>query len=127
MMNSDLFFSSDLLSIDRFCRDRFIQFMPAVDVEAGVSLSEHEVLRNKIREVMLCFDRPKHVHIGPALSAALFASGDCLKFLRALFPYFEEVTFFMCANSIAVSKTMPNVPSNVIALQYAHQVRKKQL
>ncbi|TRY72713.1 hypothetical protein TCAL_01136 [Tigriopus californicus] len=110
---------SDLLTIHRFCRDRFIDFVPAFDILPNVTLRDHLVLRAKIHEILLCFDRPKVLHLGPVLASLLFHSPDFHGNMKLLFPNYDECMFFMCANNIPLS--LSSIPSNVILLHYGFQ------
>lgn len=110
---------SDLLTIDRFCRDRFIDFVPAFDILPNVTLNDHLVLRAKIHEILLCFDRPKVMHLGPVLASMLFHSRDFHGNMKLLFPNYDECIFFMCANNIPIAQT--SIPSNVILIHYGFQ------
>eukprot|EP00095_Tigriopus_kingsejongensis_P012477 maker-scaffold323_size206388-snap-gene-1.15 protein:Tk12477 transcript:maker-scaffold323_size206388-snap-gene-1.15-mRNA-1 annotation:"Tankyrase-1" len=114
------FSKSDLLAIDRYCRDRFLDFIPAFDVFPDVTLADHHlVLRSKIHEILLCFDRPKVMHLGPVLSSVLFNSEDFARSMKLLFPNFEECIFFLCANCIPPN--VSSIPSNTILLHYGFQ------
>ena len=52
-------FRSDLLSIDRFCRERFVDFVPAVDVDAAVTAAELPAMVNAFKEVLGAFEQRK--------------------------------------------------------------------
>ena len=59
---------SDFLTLDRYCRDRFIDFVPAVDVDVTVTSSQQLVqCRQKINDFLSCFDHPKYVRSGSGL------------------------------------------------------------
>jgi len=52
--------NSDFLTIDRYCRDRFIEFVPAVDVDL-TSMSSNQILemQKNIVDILACFDKPR--------------------------------------------------------------------
>ncbi len=53
------YFFSHLLSVDRFCRDRFVDLVPAFDVDAGVTRSDLVELLPTIREIQSCVSQTK--------------------------------------------------------------------
>ncbi len=54
-----IYFFSHLLSVDRFCRDRFVDLVPAFDVDAGVTRSDLVELLPTIREIQSCVSQTR--------------------------------------------------------------------
>lgn len=117
---------SDFLTIDRYCRDRFMDFIPAFDVDNSVhSIDQLDKLRPKFAEIMSCFDQPCFVHLGPKLTSLLMTppswkDKECT--LRNLFPVSDVTTFILCGNSLQASGVGPrSVPAGVMVMHYGFQ------
>ena len=54
---------SDILTLDRFCKDKFIELVPAIDLEPKTALSNNEgtasIIRKQLLNVLSCFDKPR--------------------------------------------------------------------
>ncbi len=50
---------SDVLSIHRYCRDRFVDFVPAVDVDVSTTAADLQAIQAALHEVVACFDNSK--------------------------------------------------------------------
>ena len=50
---------SDLLSIHRYCRDRFVDLVPAVDVDPATTSQDLTKIQPTILEILACFDNPR--------------------------------------------------------------------
>ena len=58
-----IFICSDILTLDRYCRDRFIDLVPAIDLESGTVINTDErtvaAIRGHLLNILSCFDRPR--------------------------------------------------------------------
>ena len=56
-------YCSDILTLDRFCKDKFIELVPAIDLEPKTALSNNEgtasIIRKQLLNVLSCFDKPR--------------------------------------------------------------------
>ena len=53
--------SSDIMSLHRYCRDRFIDFVPGIDVDGNVRVDDLISLVPIVRKHLACFDNAKLV------------------------------------------------------------------
>ena len=56
---NNLFSFSDLLSVDRFCRERFVDLVPSVDVDATATDRDLGGMLAEFREVLGAFEQKK--------------------------------------------------------------------
>lgn len=114
----------DYMTIDRYTRERGIDFVPAIDVDSSVcSAADMEKLRPKFLEIIRCFDQPNFIHLGPKITSILAASENSNVHDFILAPN-EETTFILCANSLhAKTCDFSNLPPNCIITHYGFQVR----
>ena len=106
----------DYMTLDRYARERGMEFVPAIDVDSTVtSLSDLEKLRQKIREILQCFDHPHFVHLGPKVTSIL--GKEAISSIYDFVPApLEETTFILCANSLQASNKSSNNKA-VLALE----------
>ena len=122
---------SELLSLDRHCKDLMVEMVPAIDVDATVTCPDQlRLLNANIRQVLSCFDRPKFIHLGPAITSLVTAALDTGGGggFDSLIPCdnVQDTTWIFCANSYQGSMSPPvDVPLNSVALQYGFKVRWK--
>ena len=57
--NGNQFISSDIMSLHRYCRDRFIDFVPGIDVDGNVRVNDLISLVPVVQNHLACFDNPK--------------------------------------------------------------------
>ena len=48
--------SSDIMSLHRYCRDRFIDFVPSIDVDGNVRVEDLMSLVPVVQKHLACFD-----------------------------------------------------------------------
>ncbi|XP_075233962.1 uncharacterized protein LOC142331764 [Lycorma delicatula] len=133
---------SEMVTIDRYCQDRFISLLPVLDVENTVTRQDINDMWSAFQEILASFTNLKYVHIGPRLSGLLIGSGEDnsnnstsstiggllnvsnnhgygLQEVWHLLSLPPEVTVMMCANSLH-SQSLENlyVPSNMILIEY---------
>ena len=51
--------SSDIMSLHRYCRDRFIDFVPGIDVDGNVRVEDLMSLVPVVQKHLACFDNAK--------------------------------------------------------------------
>lgn len=101
-----------------------VDMVPAIDVDATVTCPDQlRLLHANIRQVLACFDRPKFIHLGPAITS-LMASLE--GGFESIIPCdnVQDTTWIFCANSYQANmKDQVDIPLNSVALQYGFKVR----
>ena len=63
MIDSSYLSFSDILTLDRYCRDKFIELVPAIDVQSESLANQDEkdaaVVRLHLMNVFSLFDKPR--------------------------------------------------------------------
>ena len=58
---------SDILTLDRYCRDKFIELVPAIDLETESLTNQDErdvaAVRIQLMNVFSIFDKPRYIKI----------------------------------------------------------------
>lgn len=118
----------EMLSIDRYCKERFVDFVPAFDVDSSVAAADLRALVPAVKEIQGLFSQTRYVHIGPVLSTLLFGGngdkGDQGNLVEALFPKAEVM--FVCGNGLAAALGsdgedlcyVPGLPMSAVVLHY---------
>ena len=113
---------SEIVTLDRHCRDRHITLVPSFDIDS-TSLKSGEELENArkiIKEILLYFDRPPIVHLGPAISALVAKSEANLE--DFICGPNRPSTILFCANSFQ-DGNHNKIPMDAVATGYGFQVR----
>lgn len=64
---------SEMVTIDRYCQDRFISLVPVLDVEPHVNYKHLAKMWPAFQEIIASFPNISYVHVGPRLSSLLLA------------------------------------------------------
>ncbi|XP_026288874.1 uncharacterized protein LOC113213876 isoform X3 [Frankliniella occidentalis] len=67
---------SEMVTIDRYCQDRFISLVPVLDVEPHVNCQHLTKMWPAFQEIIASFPNIRYVHVGPRLSSLLLARDD---------------------------------------------------
>ncbi|XP_063217542.1 uncharacterized protein LOC134528147 [Bacillus rossius redtenbacheri] len=131
------FTKGEMVTIDRYCQDRFVNLVPVLDVDAHVV---YEDLRADMwltfQEILASFPNLSYVHAGPKLCSLLVQQsraeeGDGgaprvpLQELWQLLSLSPDVTIMLCSNSLhhleAGAAARVDVPANVLLVEYGFQ------
>ncbi|XP_067011307.1 uncharacterized protein [Anabrus simplex] len=125
------FSSRKMITIDRYCQDRFISLLPVLDVDPQVTFHDLADMWPIFREVVANFPNLSCVHIGPKLSSLLLRSGDGgseeevgipLQELWHLLDAAPTVTILLCSNSVQLQQQHSiRLPANMVLMQYGFQ------
>ncbi|XP_021936074.1 uncharacterized protein LOC110837829 isoform X2 [Zootermopsis nevadensis] len=130
------FTRSEMVTIDRYCQDRFIDLVPVLDVESHVSYEDLTDMWPTFQEILASFPNLRYVHIGPKLCSLLVrpeegdegdgvssdGSGQCVG-LQELWHHLAlppDITVMLCGNGIQQHGTLA-LPSNILLVQYGFQ------
>nr|CAD7257034.1 unnamed protein product [Timema shepardi] len=124
---------SEMVTIDRYCLDRFVTLVPVLDVESHVTYDDLTDMWLILQEVLASFPTLRHVHIGPKLCSLL---GQCrvedgenvphhvpLQELWQILGLPPEVTLMLCSNSLHTQEAAPplDIPPNILLVEYGFQ------
>nr|CAD7571545.1 unnamed protein product [Timema californicum] len=127
------FGASEMVTIDRYCLDRFVTLVPVLDVESHVTYDDLTDMWLILQEVLASFPTLRHVHIGPKLCSLL---GQCrvedgenvphhvpLQELWQILGLPPEVTLMLCSNSLHTQEAAPplDIPPNILLVEYGFQ------
>ncbi|KAF4523546.1 hypothetical protein B566_EDAN011994 [Ephemera danica] len=115
--------ASEVVSITRYCQDRFITLVPVLDVEECVELVHLPSMWLAFQKYITSFPDTNLVHVGPRLGSLLLSSGPedgtgGLAELWHLLSLPPTTTLLLCCNNLA--PTYP-LPANVILVEYGFQ------
>lgn len=65
-----------MVTIDRYCQDRFISLVPVLDVEPHVNCKLLAKMWPAFQEIIASFPNIRYVHVGPRLSGLLLTRDD---------------------------------------------------
>lgn len=103
----------DLVTFDRYCLDRGVEVVPALDID-GETL-ELEQLHTLISNTKSCFPSTTFFHAGPNLTTILFDQKELFNALPS------DVTWLLCANSIREKRIVPTSHASFILVEYGFQ------
>nr|CAD7198949.1 unnamed protein product [Timema douglasi] len=127
------FLLCEMVTIDRYCLDRFVTLVPVLDVESHVTYDDLTDMWLILQEVLASFPTLRHVHIGPKLCSLL---GQCrvedgenvphhvpLQELWQILGLPPEVTLMLCSNSLHTQEAAPplDIPPNILLVEYGFQ------
>ncbi|XP_046981573.1 uncharacterized protein LOC124550870 isoform X1 [Schistocerca americana] len=120
---------SNMVSLDRYCQDRFITVVPVLDVDNSAVYDDLADMWPSFQEILASFPNLRYVHVGPKLCSLLLPpanEGACgggqegaARQLWHLLSLPPSVTLMLCANSL--QPAAPALPSNVVLVQYGFQ------
>lgn len=137
---------SEMVTLDRYCRDRHLDLVPALDVDSNVTQRHLSQMWPIFQELLATFPSLSYVHVGPRLASLLvqpdnldcnlsinetvetdmsevFKSYSCLQELWHILNLNSDTTLLLCSNGLHSRAEFRSVPSNVILVEYGFQVR----
>lgn len=135
---------SEMVTLDRYCRDRHLDLIPALDVDSSVSQRHLQQMWPIFQELLSTFPSLTYVHVGPRLASLLvqpdnldssisinetvetdmsevFKTYSCLQELWHILNLNSNTTLLLCSNGLHSKPEFRNVPSNVILVEYGFQ------
>ncbi|XP_008556256.1 uncharacterized protein LOC103577419 [Microplitis demolitor] len=135
---------SEMVTLDRYCRDRHLNLIPALDVDSNVSQRHLTQMWPVFQELLAIFPSLSYVHVGPRLASLLvppenldlsnsinetvetdmsevFKSYSCLQELWHILNLNSDTTLLLCSNGLHSKPEFRSVPSNVILVEYGFQ------
>ncbi|CAB3359835.1 Hypothetical predicted protein [Cloeon dipterum] len=107
---------SELMSVARYCQDRFLTLVPVLDVEDCVEESQLSLMWPVFQQLVASFPNVELIHIGPRLSSLLLPQQTPNVWHLLTLP--THVTLMLCCNNLAQSY---DLPPNVILMEYGFQ------
>ncbi|XP_011310616.1 uncharacterized protein [Fopius arisanus] len=134
----------EMVTLDRYCRDRHIDMIPALDVDQNISQRHLNQMWPVFQEVLATFPSLGYVHVGPRLASLLvqadnldyslsinetvetdmsevFKSYSCLQELWHILDLNSDTTLLLCSNGLHSKSEFKSIPSNVILVEYGFQ------
>lgn len=102
---------TELLSLDRYCQDRGLELVPALEMNGGASF-EPLTFQALLASARHCFPSTSYIHAGPQLTSMLMEMQDAT--------WSFDLTWLLCANSLRSSPSAHVDPSAVLA-EYGFQ------
>ncbi|CAL7951857.1 unnamed protein product [Xylocopa violacea] len=135
---------SEMVTLDRYCRDRHLDLVPTLDVDSNVSQHHLPQMWPIFQELLAVFPSLSYVHVGPRLANLLvqadnfdlnlsvnetietdmsevFKSYSCLQELWHILNLSPTTTLLLCSNGLHSKAEFHNVPSNIILVEYGFQ------
>ncbi|XP_011505439.1 PREDICTED: uncharacterized protein LOC105368183 isoform X2 [Ceratosolen solmsi marchali] len=135
---------SEMVTLDRYCRDRYLELVPALDVDSNVSLQHLSQMWPLFQELLTTFPNVNYVHIGPRLASILVqpSNFDCSLSIdetierdmsEVLEPYSNlqqlwhilnlnfDTTVLLCSNGLHSKLEFRSIPNNIILVEYGFQ------
>ncbi|XP_015587656.1 uncharacterized protein LOC107264182 [Cephus cinctus] len=135
---------SEMVTLDRYCRDRHLDLVPALDVDSNVSQRHLTQMWPVFQELLATFPSLTYVHVGPRLASLLvqpesldsslsinetvetdmsevFRSYTCLQELWHILSLNSDTTLLLCSNGLHSKPEFRSVPSNVVLVEYGFQ------
>ncbi|KAG8227825.1 hypothetical protein J437_LFUL008469 [Ladona fulva] len=139
---------SEMVTIDRYCQDHFVELIPVLEVDAHLCYEELSDMWPSFQEILSTFPTLRYVHVGPRLSSLLveparagFCSGrqgredtsqdgedddadggfGGLQELWHLLSLPHSVTLMICGNALHYQPRPPILPPNVVVVEYGFQ------
>ncbi|XP_046665376.1 uncharacterized protein LOC124357531 isoform X2 [Homalodisca vitripennis] len=118
---------SDMVMIDRYCHDRFVNLLPVLDIDNSVQRQDLEEMWPTFQDIVASFTNLRYVHLGPRLSSLLICGGEESSEIRLqeIWHYLSlpaDVTIMLCSNTLHnlhLSKVY--VPPNIVLMDYGFQ------
>ncbi|KAJ9589645.1 hypothetical protein L9F63_017134, partial [Diploptera punctata] len=120
---------SEMVTLDRYCQDRFMELVPVLDVDSNVSYEDLTDMWPAFQEILASFPNLRYVHIGPKL-CSLLVRGDDNDDLDTTYVALHElwhhltlppsITLMLCSNGI-LQHGGQTFPPNVLFVQYGFQ------
>ncbi|EFX70985.1 hypothetical protein DAPPUDRAFT_228128 [Daphnia pulex] len=104
----------EIISLDRYCTDRGMELVPALDVEGDCK--EPRVLQELVVTSQACFPSTKLFHAGPGLTTLLAEAN--YELLNGSSP---DITWLLCANSLREKQVQLNLNFGNILVEYGFQ------
>ncbi|XP_023247490.1 uncharacterized protein LOC106645899, partial [Copidosoma floridanum] len=135
---------SEMVTLDRYCRDRHLELVPALDVDSNVSLQHLSQMWPLFQELLSTFPSLSYVHIGPRLANLLVqpSTFDCsisvdetietdISEMLESYSSLQQVwhilnlncdtTVLLCSNGLHSKTEFKSIPNNVILVEYGFQ------
>ncbi|XP_066585055.1 uncharacterized protein [Prorops nasuta] len=135
---------SEMVTLDRYCRDRHLDLVPTLDVDSNVSQHHLPQMWPVFQELLAIFPTLSYVHVGPRLASLLvnpdsfdlsvstnetietdmsevFKSYSCLQELWHILNLNSNTTLLLCSNGLHSKPEFHNIPSNIILVEYGFQ------
>ncbi|KAK9298691.1 hypothetical protein QLX08_008058 [Tetragonisca angustula] len=135
---------SEMVTLDRYCRDRHLDLVPTLDVDSNVGQHYLSQMWPIFQELLAIFPSLSYVHVGPRLANLLvqadnfdmnlsvnetietdmsevFKSYSCLQELWHTLNLSSNTTLLLCSNSLHSKAEFHNIPSNIIFVEYGFQ------
>ncbi|EZA52531.1 uncharacterized protein LOC105281834 [Ooceraea biroi] len=135
---------SEMVTLDRYCRDRHLDIVPALDVDSNVGQHHLTQMWPIFQELLAVFPSLSYVHVGPRLASLLvqadnldpnvsandtietdmsevFKPYSCLQELWHLLNLNSSTTLLLCSNGLHSRSEFHNVPTNIILVEYGFQ------
>ncbi|XP_037782496.1 uncharacterized protein LOC119578901 isoform X1 [Penaeus monodon] len=123
---------SEVVSLDRYCKDRGITLVPAFDVEGSVPTGQLSAITAIVSATLTHFPSARYVHIGPRLTSLLADASTAaspepgLSFIR-MSPWTQlglapSAVLLVCANVFHnKSRELACLPPTTILVEYGFQ------
>ncbi|XP_072155100.1 uncharacterized protein [Bemisia tabaci] len=118
------FKQGEMLSIDRYCQDRFISLVPVLEVETDVKKTDLKNMWPLFQQVMAVFTDVEYVHVGHTLGPLLLGEDGLISLseVRHFLGVPSNVTLMLCANSLqGYSASDEACLNNIILVRYGFQ------
>ncbi|XP_043476620.1 uncharacterized protein LOC122507780 [Leptopilina heterotoma] len=135
---------SEMVTLDRYCKDRHLDLVPALDVDSNVTQRHLSQMWPIFQELLATFPSLSYVHVGPRLASLLvqpdnldlnvsinetvetdmsevFKSYSCLQELWHILNLNFDTTLLLCSNGLHSKVEFRSVSSNVILVEYGFQ------
>ncbi|XP_033324995.1 uncharacterized protein LOC117219738 [Megalopta genalis] len=135
---------SEMVTLDRYCRDRHLDLVPTLDVDSNVGQHHLSQMWPIFQELLAVFPSLSYVHVGPRLASLLvqadnfdlnlsinetmetdmsevFKSYSCLQELWHILNLSSSTTLMLCSNGLHSKPKFNNIPNNIILVEYGFQ------
>ncbi|CAL1681579.1 unnamed protein product [Lasius platythorax] len=135
---------SEMVTLDRYCRDRHLDIVPTLDVDSNVGQHHLTQMWPIFQELLAVFPSLSYVHVGPRLASLLvqadnfdlnvsvndtietdmsevFKSYSCLQELWHILNLSANTTLLLCSNGLHSKPEFHNIPTNIILVEYGFQ------
>ncbi|XP_064621643.1 uncharacterized protein LOC135484263 isoform X2 [Lineus longissimus] len=118
---------SDLLTLEKFCLERFIDLVPVLDVSPSVSYPDLSDLYYDIQEFISCFVSTRFISLGPRMSSFLLDTteddalvlDDAQKLLPLLRSHTPQVCAFVFHENLEAMQDI--IPPDMMLLEFGFQ------
>ncbi|KAH0951694.1 hypothetical protein HN011_012504 [Eciton burchellii] len=135
---------SEMVTLDRYCRDRHLDIVPALDVDSNVGQHHLTQMWPIFQELLAVFPSLSYVHVGPRLAnllvqpdnldlnisandtietdmSEIYKPYSCLQELWHLLNLNSSTTLLLCSNGLHSRSEFHNIPTNIILVEYGFQ------